>query len=495
MDDDDLLARSPTDWIRKLEPRLRDQAEHAELHDSFYSGDRRLLLVERDFRDIFNGLLDSVRVNLSRIVVDARVERLAIDGFAVDDDDGADAVDANRVARTAAAIWRRNQLDEMAGIAHLERAIKAVSFGVVWPDDDDRATVSIEDATQMVVERRPWPPYDVVAAMKVWEDDWDGTRFCELYLPDGIHRFVGGKRLAGELWVPSSVRIASGWRPAPGTDVNGRDGRNPFGGLVPVVELTTRARLLKDPQSDLYDIAPLHDAYDVTMAQLVIAGNFSAIPIHTIAGAIIRVDKDGNPVDEDGNPTRPFDKRGDRNWVSPDKDTKFGTLQPGNLGEIIKTRAEILTGVRGLSRVPIHYFDLGGTSGVGAEMLKALEGPLVRAMAAEERALGPQWARLQQLALTIESPDLARAPLRTAWADTETRADSQDADAFSKFHTAGVPLDEAMRRAGFGERAIRHAVELNAHLLAGDDRQDGLDLPTPPRRGPTTPVPAPPPAA
>ena len=82
MDDDDLLARSPTDWIRKLEPRLRDQAEHAELHDSFYSGDRRLLLVERDFRDIFNGLLDSVRVNLSRIVVDARVERLAIDGFA-----------------------------------------------------------------------------------------------------------------------------------------------------------------------------------------------------------------------------------------------------------------------------------------------------------------------------------------------------------------------------------------------------------------------------
>jgi len=495
----------PLEWVARLEAKLALQRQHARFYDRYYSGESRLEIVTRDFMDVFGGMFDAVRENISLVCVDAVAERLRVAGFRVGDGDE-DDIDG---ARLASDIWRRNDMDEMSPVAHAEIGAKGLVCGLVWPDGDGRAMLSVEDPEQMAVARASSPPYDVVAALKVWVDEWDGVEHSDLYLPDSVHRFRSASPMSPisplPLFVPgtlgssvASLSMSSGGslsvlpRWVPGVfDGGGETIANPFG-VVPVVELANRARLLKPPASDLVSIAPLADGADKILADLVIAASFGAVPVRTATGLKFQTDAEGHPVDAQGNRITPFNVRADRVWVSPDAASKFGTLEGSSLEGFVVARDAILRGVRTISRIPYHYFDMGGTSSLSGDTLKALEGPLVRQIMSRQPRLGSGWRKLMRLALALERP--GSGAVETRWQDTETRNEAAAADAAVKWKDAGVPYEMRLEKLlGFTPDEVARAVRLSeAEQLAGDAlfaalERDALD-PTPPSTVPALPV-------
>lgn len=463
-------------WLRRLRAKLDQQRKHAEYYDEYYSGRSRLEIVDRDFRGVFGGLFDSIRTNIAAVCVDAVAERSVVAGFRVgDDDDQAGAKQARR-------IWDANDLDEMSAIAHAEIGVKGLVLGLVWPRTDDNgevrpgdpAVISIEDPTQMVVEREPSPPYDVIAALKVFPDEWTGKEIAELYLTEGVYTFSNTEGLASELILPGNV--TSTRSPTQFVDNPYKDGR------VPVVELANRARLLPPkvkpgdpvkpprpagPPSRLVDIAPLADANDKLLADMIIAASFGAVPVRYATGLKLKAGPDGRPVDEKGNAVEPYDVRADRVWVSPDPNSRFGTLEGSTLEGFVKAREAVLRDVRTLSRVPYHYFDMGGTSGVAGETLKALEGPLVRLVDGVNLRVGNGWAKIEANALHFT--ELDGRPVATRWADTETRAEATATDAAAKQKDMGVPLEIILERLGYPDEQIKRAIKLRDEQLLADE--------------------------
>jgi hypothetical protein len=438
---------SPQEWLERLYAKLRRQRIHARRYDRYYSGESKLEIVTRDFREVFEGLFNPVRVNLCRVAVDVTMERLEVDGFVVGDDDNqAGADEAHR-------IWLANDLDVMSAIGHIESAIKGTAFTLTWPDANDDPVISVEDPEEMAIARRSSPPYDVIAALKVWTDEWDGIERADLYLPDAVRRYRRDRtrNLPGR---------GAGW--AADTFDGGEDELpNPYDG-VPVVEISDRQRLLKPPQSRLLDVAPLQDGSDKILADLIIAASFGAVPVRTATGLEFKTNSEGKPVDAQGNPVRPFDVRADRVWISPKAESKFGTLEGSSLEGFVAARKAILGAYRTATRVPLNYVgELEGTSHLTGEAVKALENPLVRLINSTAKRVGPGWAKTMQFALA--GTDFSDASVRTRWADTETKVEAQQADAANKAKEMGVPLEVVLERIlGWPREVIRRTLAVRA---------------------------------
>ena len=441
---------TPNEWLERLYSKLRKQRIHARKFDRYYSGESKLEIVTRDFRDVFENLFNPVRVNLCRVAIDVTMERLEVEGFSVGDDDNQAGAEA------AERVWLDNDLEVMSSIGHLESGVKATAFTLCWPGDDDEPIISIEDAEQMVVARRSVPPYDVIAALKVFVDEWDGIERADLYLPDLVHRFRHSAR--GGIIVPG-IR---GW------SVDTFDGGeetlpNPYG-AVPVVELSDRQRLLRPPASELVDVAPLQDASDKILADLIIAASFGAVPVRTATGLEFMTNAEGRPVDAKGLPIRPFDVRADRVWISPKAESKFGTLEGSSLDGFVTARTAILDAFRTTTRIPLNYVGELGTSGWTGESVKAMEAPLSRKTKAKARRLGPAWAKTMHFALS--GTEFTDAPVRTRWADTETKVEAQQTDAANKVKEMGVPLEVVL------EKILGWPRDLVRRTIAMRDEQD-----------------------
>ena len=423
-DDDDGLE--PLAWLDLLEQQVEVQRKHARHYDRYYANEAELEIVKNEYEEVFGpAALDPPRTNLSAVGVNAAAERLVTAGFMVGEVGEHSSGEGARAEASAAAdvIWRRNDLDVMESVANVETLVKARTFLLVWPDGQGRATVTVEDPEQMAVIRRPSPPYDVVAAAKFWEDLF-GRERAVLWLPDGMRKFEKAPRGGGQLYaLPTSDRqVRSKWRereraffPQPAV----------WAGRVPVAEMANRDRLLRDPQSDLVDVAPLADSHSKVLADLIIACSFGAVPIRTATGITLAKGPDGKPVP-------PFDIRADRAMVSEKDAAKFGTLPAADLAGYVAALEQLLAQVRIVTRVPAHYYGQGTSSGLAGETIKAAEGSLVRRVDGLKRPFG--WARrtMMSLALDLERPDLAGMPVRERWAETETRVESQIVDATQK---------------------------------------------------------------
>jgi hypothetical protein len=456
----------PLTWLHLLEEKVSEQKEHAETYDAYYSNEREIELIKREYQDVFGANeLEPPRTNLSAVGVNAVAERLRIDGFRVGDEDNQAGADE------ASEIWRRNDLDVMHAVAHVETFVKARTFGLCWPDRSGKAVITIEDPEQFAVARRPEPPYDVIAAAKFYTDDW-GVELAVLWLMEGMYKYRSGGG-SSELWTPpgGTSRVPSKWRP------RDRDAFTPAptpwrNKRVPVVEHANRQRLIKEPSSDLVDVAPLADSHAKVLADLIIACSFGAVPIRTATGLkLLRNPDDTLKTGPDGRPLSPFDVRADRAMVSENENAKFGTLPAADLAGYVSALEQILANVRIVTRVPAHYYGEGTSSGLAGETIKASEASLVRRVNGTHDPLGMSWRTLLSIALQLESDANADAPVSVRWADTETRVEAQLIDGGTKLEAMGVPLEIVLTEHLKMDRAtVKRAMDLREEERArGED--------------------------
>lgn len=432
---------TPIAWTQRLDKQLDTQRKHARLFDGYYTGARRLALVDKEYRDVFGSTpteaalaqLTPPSANVASVGVDALAERLQIEGFTPAGTTG--GLEESSVADAAAAVWDGSDMDVMHSVSILESLIKSRSF-LQRAEGPDGGTLSVEDPEQVAVLRQMQPPYGIDAAIKRTPDAWGGPEIVTLWA--NARRFIGSQG-------PRGLTFDEG------TPV----------GAVPLYEVAYRQRLIVEPVSYIASVGSLADSYTLLTAYLVIAARFGAVPIITMSG--VRLPRDpatGLALPFGTDPKRP--EIGPKPigateaLASEDPGARFGRISGDSLAGYVAAMQMLQASIMAMHRTPGSYYGLGATSGTSGETVKASEAGLERRKADAQRYLALPFRRA--ISDTV-SADLGRSVrLAVRWANTETHIEAQDADAAGKYVAAGLDLRTTLEHIGFPAATIEAAL-------------------------------------
>ncbi|WP_436776040.1 phage portal protein [Yinghuangia sp. YIM S09857] len=409
---------TPLEWTDYLHAKLRDKQSKIQVYDEYYEGEKqKLAFAQARFRSAFGDLFERFSDNFCGLIVDSLAERMRIEGIRMTEEPGAD--------KDAQEIWQRNSLDADAPSAHLDALVHGESYGVVWGDSDGQPIVSVESAENVAVHMRPGSRRDVVAALKVYSDEW-GTERSTLVLPTSV-------------WQSTQTRAGHWAEPI--------YSRNPLG-FCPVTAIQNRPRLSGKAFSELKSVIPLQDAVNKVVIDALVASEYAAWPQRYVTGMEIQEDSDGRPVE-------PYRLAIDRLLQAEDPNTRFGQFDPANLANYVTLVEMLVQHLASTSRVPFHYFLLNGGQSPSGEAITSAEAGLVAK--ARERMIyfGEAWERIMRHCFAVLGDPRARAySAEVMWGDPEYRTESQHIDALTKLRTLRVPLLQLWQDAGYSPQQI-----------------------------------------
>jgi hypothetical protein len=439
-------AGSPLWWVAKLSRKLDDRKANLKRLDDYYEGKHPLGFTTAKYREAFGDMFSAFSDNWCDLVVDAVEERLNVQGFRLAEQAGDDE---------AWRIWQRNQLDADSRIAHTEALIHGVSYASVWADPDDETTpsITIEHPTQMVVAHASGNPRKRLAALKRFVDD-NGYQRATLYLPDRIHRFRSRQSFESGLILLGTNELTM-WQPF---ETRAQDAiiDNPLG-VVPIVPLVNRRRLLNEGVSELARVIPMQDGINKLVADMIVASEFGAAPQRWATG--IEIPRDPKT----GEPLPMFENLVSRLMASERADTAFGQFAQTDLKPFVEGVQMLVQHVASQTRTPPHYFYLSGQFPSG-ESIKSAETGLVAKSVRKQGGFGESWEEVQRLGFRVIGDD-ARAnamSMETIWGDPESRSESEHVDAVMKKLALGIDEEILWEELGMSPQQIARNKDLKA---------------------------------
>lgn len=422
--------------IRRLNEPL---ARYADL-DRYYGGRQPLAFLSPEAKTALGNRFGLMASNIPRLAVTALAERLRITGFS----DPSIWVD-----------WIRNDMDQLAGVAHREALLLGDSYVIVWADRFGRPKVTVESAKQVAVLTDPGTR-QIVTAVKRWEDKERNTTDAVMYLPDSIVKLHAEQ--AGAV-TPAGFKVVD-------------EIANPLG-VVPVVNLRNTDRIIDSyygasfdyGTSEIEDLKPLVDALNKSLADMMVTSEYVGRPRRWATGIELTeepvLDDDGNPVlDEDDQPVmtevNPIPE-GHRAMISENHEAKFGQLNAADLGGYEASVRVILGQIMAVSTLPAHYVGVFTDNPASADALRAAEASLTARAEARQATFGRAWEQVAKLMVAVRDgrdPDLID-DIRVQWADAATRSVAQEADAVVKLYQAGLlPQSYALAKLGYSDDEI-----------------------------------------
>lgn len=453
----------PLWWLARLEKELYGRQAQLNKMSRFYAGDHPLPFVTKahdaKLRDEFRELLDDSRSNFMRLVVDAVEERLRVEGFRL-----SAATDATSDA-SSWEIWQANQMDAESQTAILEALIQGVSYLSVW-EGDPHPVIAIEDARQTIVAYTPGSNFRRRdAALKVWDDV--SARRANVYLPAAIHKFEGKEERTGD----GGARMV--WKELERELVENRLG------IVPIVPLRNRPRLLREGESEIADVYRIQNQINGFLFLLALAGYFGAHKQRWAVGLKIHEDKNGKPVE-------PFDVAIDRLWQTENPDAKFGEFSQTDLDGYIKAIEQKVLHIAVTTRTPRHYLIQEGQSPSG-DAIRSAESGLVKKAERKQRPFGEGFEETIRLARLFAGEPEAPVDTETVWGDPSTPTEAETTDAVIKQFGAGlIPWEAALEKLGYSQTTIQRF----SAMRAGDALMRQLLNPAPVEAEETEGVPA-----
>ena len=433
---------SKLDTLHALSTKLDEAEGHLVTLDRYYAGEQPLTFLAPEAKEALGDRFARMCSNIPRLAVTSLAERLRVTGF-------------TRGGSTDPALWSawvRNDLDQLAPVAHREALTLGRSFALVWADNRGRSQVSIESARQATVLRDP-ASREVLAGLKRWVSD--GRGHAVLYEADQITRYLSTSHVVDPAAMPPTA-----WDVAEIID-------NPLG-VVPLVPLVNTDRLLDtDGRSELADLLPLVDALNKSLADLMVASEYFARPRRWATGVELVVD------DETGEATNPFPE-GNRMMISEGHESKFGQLPAADLAAYESGVRVLLGQIMAVSALPAHYVGIFTDNPTSADSLRAAEASLAARAEARQATFGRAWEQVARLMAAIDTDtDPQGIEIGVTWADPATRSIAQEADAIVKLHASGIlPTSFALSRLGYTSDEIdeiRTARRAEALDLAGTD--------------------------
>lgn len=439
----DLIVEEPLWWLVNMEYRLLQRRAHMEKLDAYYRGDHDLPFLtnahDSKMRDQFRRLLEESRSNFMRLVVDATEERLAVEGFRLSAETDATA------DPEAWKLWQANQMDAQSQTAFLESLVKGVSYLSVWADTDGDgfADIFVEDPLQTYVWYVPGTNHiKRAAALKVWLDDLTGKRRANVYLPDGIYKFEAAGDVPPNVNPSEQQQIEIPWSEMPESFV-----ANPIG-IVPIVPLRNRPRLLIEGESELEDLMNIQNQINGFLFLLALAGYFGAHRQRWVTGLELTKDANGKPVE-------PFNTAVDRLFTSEDPNVKFGEFSQTDLAGYINAVDQKISHISFLSRTPRHYLVQQGQSPSG-DAIQSAESGLIKKVTRKQGQFGEGLEEAMRLARLFQGSSDSPVDSEIVWGDPQTHSIGTITDSVLKQYLGRlIPQTTALERLGFTQTQIR----------------------------------------
>lgn len=425
---------TPQMWMDYLSSKLASRSGRYKRFGEYYDGKhQKMLFAQSKFRTEFAHVFERWNDNFCGLVIDSVNERMFIDGFRLSKEPTEDEL--------AREIWQRNRMDSESNSAHLDAMIQGAAYAIVWgqelsdprvaggvgrdkdagPGKKVKAVISVESAEHVVVQYRPGSRHEIEAAAKFYVDDW-GRQFCTLWLADSVH--VGNWKIGGYV-------------------IDGPARRNPLG-VVPVVPIQNRARLVGEPMSDLATVIPLQDAINKTVADSLVASEYAAWPQRYVTGLEIQEDENGNPIE-------PFKVAVDKLLQAEDPAATFGQFEAANLSNYVDLVDMLTMHMASVARVPFHYMLKGGQPPSG-DAITSAEAGLVSKVKERMLHFGEAWERVIKIAIAVENGGQLQEEYEAAeviWRDPENRTEAQHIDALLKLQQLNVPKQQLWQDAGY----------------------------------------------
>lgn len=379
----------------------------------YYAGEQPLTFLAPEIKTSLNNRLSRVSVNVPRLLVDSIAERLRVTGVT-----GADVW----------ADWTRNDLDQLAAVAHREALTLGDAYAIVWARPDGSPRVTIESCQQVTAITDPGSR-TITSAVKRWEAK-DGTH-AVLYGPEKIERFHSNQ--------PGAT--TTGFRLVETIP-------NPLG-VVPVVRFRNGGRLLDDGVSEMKDVLSLTDAVVKVTSDMLVSSEYVARPRRWATGVELVEDE------ETGEAASPFPEN-DKMLISEDPESKFGQLPGSDLAGYEAGIGVLLRQISAVSGLPEHMLGIGGDNPTSADSIRASEAALTAKAEAKQAAFGKSWEDVARLIVAVrDEVDPATVNPIVQWADPSTRSVAQEADAAVKLFAAGLlPQAYVLRKLGYAETEI-----------------------------------------
>jgi hypothetical protein len=415
--------------------QFRERAKRYALYTEYYRGNQRLAFATRKFYDAFGRLFAAFADNLCAGVVDTLADRLSITGFGVDGADEADTA-ALGISDMAWAIWNANRMDRRSGAVHLEAPKTGDAYVIVWPDKDGLPRFYPNRAEEMTVRYDPEQPGVLRWAAKQWRMD-DGRARLNLYYPDRIAKYATRNPLksgtlpdkatafdpflvSGEAWP-----LAHAWE------------------TVPVVAFHNNANEGEFGSSELRDVIPLQDALNKSIADMLVAMEFVALPQRWITGWT-------PPIDPDTKKPTELQMAVERFLTFGGKDINLGQFAAADLTQFLKTQDGFRQEIAAVSHTPMHFLVPYMGTAVSGETLKTAESPLLAKVGDRQLNFGNSWEDAVMLALRMTGR--ADVPqLSARWKDAAPRNESERPAEFQALTAGGASVRSAALVAGYSE--------------------------------------------
>lgn len=441
-------AGSPLWWLNVLEQRLIRRQNHMLRLSDYYRGKHPLPFLTQShdskIKKEFRRLLEESRSNFMRLVVDTTDERMRVEGFRL-------SAQSDAVAdQESWNIWQANQMDAQSQTAFLEALVKGVSYLGVWSDDDNDgyADICVEDPLETIVAYEPGSNYRRrAAALKVWLDDVNGVRRANVYLPDAIYKFQVASDVQPIEQATPMQQSQIPWDPMPDGEVS-----NPLG-VVPIVPLRNRPRLLVEGESEISDVIAIQNQINGFLFLLALAGYFGAHRQRWVTG--MEMFEDG-----DGKPREPFNTAVDRLWQAEDPGVSFGEFSQTDLSGYIKAIEQKVLHIAVNTRTPRHYLIEQGQSPSG-DAIKSAESGLVQKVERKQRTFGEGLEEAMNLARRFQGETDTPPDSEVVWADPQSQTLGVLTDGILKQHLAGlIPISMSLEKLGYSQVEIAKIMQL-----------------------------------
>lgn len=420
--------------IRRLEGILTSLAPWIRHYDAYYEGNQPIRFLAPAMIKQFGERISALVINWPRLGADAYENRLDIEGFRYSGDASRDD--------GIQAVWQANNCDELSQQAHLESLVLGRSYVCVGAGDspDDPPLITVEHPLQVVADRDPRTRKIRSAVKRI--DDPDGTRWAGLYGPNttGWYRWKDGWQLDSPV-----------------------DEHNL--GRVPVVPLVNRPRILRpDGVSEFHDVIPLADAANKQATDMMISGEYHAMPRRWAFGL-----KEEDFVDANGNQVSPWSMMAGHLWANENPDIKVGQFPEADLTNFHNTIRVLAQLASQTLALPPHYMSFTTDNPASADAIRSSETQLVKRVERKHTFLGGAWEEVMRLVLRIQTgewEDRARS-LETMWRDPSTPTIAQKADAVMKLATpingvAILPVEQAREDLGYTPEQRRRMAQMDS---------------------------------
>lgn len=393
------------DLLRGLLSDLRKAQPAVKKADMYYEGEQPLRFMAPVLEAELGDRISQVLVNFPRLAVEAYEHRLDVEGF---------RSSKKTLNRRMEEWWEAAGGPELSQLGHQESIALGRSYAMVGAGDDgDLPVLSIESPEEVITR---WDPRTrkTTSAVKVWGEKSD--MHAELFLPDVTISFD---------------RVKGKWE-----DV----ARDEHGlGEVMVYPLVNHPRIRRPlGRAEFADIIPVADAVNKMATDMMIAGEFHAMPRRYAIGF-----EEGDFVDsKTGRALTQWEQIAGRVWTTAAKpdEVSVGQFPEANLENFFGAIRLLSQLIGILLALPPDYVAFTTINPPSAEGMRAAETRTIKRAERKQRVLDSTWERVQRGAMRIITGrwEPLTNRIETIWRDPATPTHAQAADAAMKLVSSQI---------------------------------------------------------